>query len=175
MNPKIEALGKRAARLSLFRLPVRRADIDSHARVAARSFGIKTINPENKRDVKEALSETDIVVTATGKKGILESYSKEWFEGKILANMGILDEFGVNFHEDEILNKKSPVNFILDDPTPIQYIDPEFYAHNIAALDIFDLPDGVSDLFPSRDQEIIRRWCQYHQEPFEQVTRWFIK
>ncbi len=157
--------------------PVVVVDIDEKRRQSAESFGIKTIDPKNHIELQKKLSETDIVVTATGHSNSLKSFPKNWFDGKILANMGVLDEFGPEFQAHEVLNNKLPVNFVLDDPTPIQYIDPELYAHNIAVLELLnnDPFSGVTTLSKTTDQEIISSWCHYQNLPIEQVTSWFVK
>lgn len=117
------------------------------------------------------------MVTATGKEAILDVYPVDWFRGKILANMGVLDEYGAQFDACDVLNNKLAINFVLEDPTPMQFMDSEFYAHNIAALELLhsDLPCGVSNLSKQMDQEIIGRWCQYHHLSVEEVTKWFVK
>lgn len=156
--------------------PVIVVDIDPKARHIAETFGIKAIDPDNRVALEMALAETDVVVTATGKKSALNSFPKKWFQEKILANMGIEDEFGEQFEETEILNRKAPVNFILDEPTPTRYMDPAFYAHNIAALQLLHntLANGVSDLSPAIDQEIINDWCQFHNLSKERISKWFV-
>lgn len=73
-------------------LPVVIVDIDHQTRVAAESLGIKAINPLDYMNLKKEIIAADIIVTATGKKSVLDPYPKSWFQDKILANMGILDE-----------------------------------------------------------------------------------
>lgn len=158
-------------------VPVVVVDKDENVRRSAESFGIKTIDPNEDEKIQFGLSQSDLVVTATGCGNILSRYPKNWFAGKLLVNMGVLDEFGPNFQAHEVLNNKLPVNFVLDDPTPIEYIDPELYAHNIASLELLNshLPCGVNDLSRKTDQEIISTWCQYQKLSVEQVTKWFVK
>ncbi len=158
-------------------LPIIVVDVDAHARFAAQSFGIPTIHPSDTYFLKVALSESNIVVTATGRKSVLDPYPKQWFKDKILANMGVLDEFGDQFNKNDVLNEKMSINSVLEDPTPIRYIDPELYAHNFAALQLLEnhLPSGVSDLSKTKDLAIIDDWCRYHQESKEVIQKWFIK
>lgn len=156
--------------------PIVVVEVSETQRTLANKLGIKTIDPGNQYELKEALSEADIIITATGEKALLSNYPYEWFAGKNLVNMGVYDEYGDQFGENEVLNNKKPVNFILKDPTPMKYIDPEFYLHNITALmfhrkKLLPYVHGV----PSEvDKEIIRRWCDYHSFPLEVITRWFI-
>jgi len=90
--------------------------------------------------------------------------------------MGVFDEYGNQFDNNEVLNNKQPVNFALTDPTPIQYIDPEFYAHNIAALALLNhsLPYQVNDFPQEIDQKIIKEWCQYHHVSSDDLMKWIL-
>lgn len=96
------------------------------------------------------------------------------FRGKILANMGIYDEFGAHFSDKEVLNHKMPVNFILEEPTPMRYIDPEFYIHNLMALTFLEeqLDKGVHGIPIEQDKSIIARWCSYHSFSRNIINAW---
>lgn len=154
--------------------PITIVDISETQRAAAQKLGLKAIDPQNNLALQHALAGADIVVTATGGKAVLDAYPYEWFKGKVLANMGIYDEYGSHFTEDEVLNRKAPVNFILKDPTPMKYIDPEFYIHNIAASFFREnLTAGVHALPEEVDQTILKRWCDYHAFPFDIIQQWF--
>lgn len=99
--------------------PVTIVEIDRKARMAAEQLGLITLDPMNVELIEKSLLRADVVITATGKKNIFNSYPKTWFKNKILANMGVLDEFGNQFTTEEVLNNKLPINFILSDPTSI--------------------------------------------------------
>lgn len=146
------------------------------AKTAGQSLQLAVIDSQNKEAIQEALEKSDIIVTATGIKSLLSAYPHDWFEHKILANMGVYDEYGASFSPKEVLNDKKPVNFVLDDPTAMKYIDPEFYAHNIAAMPFLtqSLSIGVNDFSSELDHEIIHRWCHYHKAPFTEIEQWFI-
>ncbi|MBL7481837.1 NAD-binding protein [Legionella bononiensis] len=151
-------------------------DLDANQREAAYDLGIHAIDPTHIMALKEAVLSADIIVTATGKKSILNDYPLEWFSGKILANMGIYDEYGEQFRAEDVLNKKQPVNFILKDPTPMKYIDPEFYIHNYASLMLLQnkMTDGVHGVPLELDRHIIQRWCEFHSFPLKTISKWFI-
>lgn len=157
-------------------VPVTVVDVCEKQRAAARKLGIKAINPEHHDALKEAVAEAHVVVTATGKKGIISQYPYSWFQEKILANLGIYDEFGPAFSSDEILNNKSPINFILKDPTPMKYIDPEFFIHNNAALSLLQqkFTHGVHDVTAEIDQRLIQQWCNHHDFSLEVIRAWFV-
>lgn len=150
---------------------------DAKQRHLAQKLKIITMNPKDLDAVKSALDKADIVLTATGTENIMQSYKKQWFDGKILANMGVLDEFGTQFEAQEVLNHKKPINFVLEDPTPIQYIDPEFYLHNMAALMLLEgnLNHTVQDIPIDMDENIIKTWCKYHSHSAEEINTWFVK
>lgn len=157
------------------RTPLCVVDSDEQARITAQAFNIETIDPQDLKALELAILNADIIVTATGKKAVLDHYPKNWFQGKIMANMGVLDEFGPAFSKEEVLNEKTPVNFILNDPTPMKYIDPALYVHNQAVLELFnsDLNNGVSNLSKEVDEDIITRWCYHHQFSLQDIKKWF--
>lgn len=156
--------------------PVVIVDPNPQARHAAQQLGIKAIDPQDQEILQQELVKTDIVITATGSKAVLAPYPRGWFDNKILANMGVYDEYGDKFNKDVVLNNKQPVNFMLEDPTPIKYMDPEFYAHNIAALPLLtnQVAPGTHDLAQSIDMQIIKRWCDYHLITPSKIENWFI-
>ncbi len=52
----------------------------------------------------------------------------------LLVNMGVEDEFGDLIPETAALNGKRPLNFILEEPTQMKYIDATMALHNQGAL-----------------------------------------
>ncbi len=73
------------------------------------------------------------VVTATGMKGAVESCcsaSTVISSKALLANMGVEDEFGETFPAEAVLNGKRPLNFILEEPTQMRYIETTMALHN---------------------------------------------
>ena len=74
----------------------------------------------------------DFVVTATGVKGALdkpELTAALVESGAVLANMGVEDEYGPNVPAARVLAEKSPLNFILEEPTHLKYIDASLALH----------------------------------------------
>lgn len=152
------------------------AEICEQARLNAQALGIKTIDARDIPAIKTAVSNADFIVTATGHKEIMNAYDKQWFQGKILANLGIYDEFGSGFSKDQVLNNKQALNFVLHDPTPMKYIDPEFYIHNEAALLILkeNLAHGVHDIPREMDSAVINQWCTLHSVSLDEINTWFV-
>lgn len=150
------------------------SDIDVAARATAEGLGISSVDPNNLEMFKDALQQIDVVITATGIANVMSVYPKQWFANKILVNMGIADEFGPAFNINEIVNNKLPVNFVLHDPTPMKYIDPTFYAHNEAGLELLkEQWQGIRSLSTEIDNSIIERWCQFHNEDRSLIEKWF--
>lgn len=86
--------------------------------------------------VKQALKGAFAVVTATGVEGAIEKAVEPsvLIESKaVLANMGATDEFGNSFPAERVLNGKETINFILNDPTHLKYIDATMALHNYGA------------------------------------------
>lgn len=74
----------------------------------------------------------DFVVTATGVKGALDRpqvVEALLASGAVLANMGVEDEYGSNVPASRVLAEKKPLNFILEEPTHLKYIDASLALH----------------------------------------------
>ena len=69
--------------------------------------------------------------------------------------MGVEDEFGSKVPESRVLNAKYPLNFILEEPTHLKYIDATMALDNCGIEKLCDdkLPAGVN--FPERELEKI--------------------
>ena len=98
--------------------------------------------------VAKVISTADFVVTATGLKNALtlSAVSAILANTKaVVANMGVEDEFGEFVPNTRVLNEKSPLNFILDEPTHLKYIDTSLALH--AALGERLLQDCATEPF----------------------------
>ena len=74
----------------------------------------------------------DFVVTATGVKGALDRpqvVDALLASGAVLANMGVEDEYGPGVPASRVLAEKKPLNFILEEPTHLKYIDASLALH----------------------------------------------
>jgi len=124
--------------------------------------------------VEAAVSEAFCVVTCTGIKDVIsDSYRREPFVGKVLANVGTHDEFGHKFAPEETLFNKRPINFCLEEPTTVQFLDPAFYAHNKAIQLLIGsdpLPPGVVPFPRDLDEDILQRWCSHHKQELPDFT-----
>lgn len=53
-----------------------------------------------------------------------------FLEGQVLVNIGAEDEYGPLFPEQSVLNRKVAVNFALEEPTHLRYIETTFALQN---------------------------------------------
>ena len=82
--------------------------------------------------VASLVRDADFVVTATGVKGALDrtELAEALNESRaVLANMGVEDEYGPGVPCARVLAKKKPLNFILEEPTHLKYIDASLALH----------------------------------------------
>jgi two-component system, OmpR family, aerobic respiration control sensor histidine kinase ArcB len=121
----------------------------------------------DKEIIQKYLAEAFCVVTATGEKGMMSSYfERSEVAAKYLANMGSEDEWGEKFSQEEILNKKLAINFCLEQPTRVLFLDPIFYAQN-TALDLLlnkGLTKNVHQFNSELDLEILNTWIANHYQ-----------
>ena len=99
--------------------------------------------------VADVIAHADFVVTATGRKNALTLSAVSAIlanANAIVANMGVEDEFGELVPNTRVLNGKSPLNFVLDEPTHLKYIDTSLALH--AALGVRLLQDCSGDAKP---------------------------
>ena len=84
------------------------------------------------KSVVALVSAADFVVTATGVKGALdrpELTAALLSSIAVLANMGVEDEYGSSVPAGRVLAEKKPLNFILEEPTHLKYIDASLALH----------------------------------------------
>ena len=82
--------------------------------------------------VAALVRDADFVVTATGVKGALDrpQVVKALLGSRaVLANMGVEDEYGPGIPSTRVLAEKKPLNFILEEPTHLKYIDASLALH----------------------------------------------
>ena len=65
---------------------------------------------------------------------------------------------GPDIPEERVLNRKQPLNFVLEEPTLLKYIDPTMALDNFGALQLLtcDLPAGLNLPTPEQEEEILR-------------------
>ncbi len=94
--------------------------------------GVNVVDCHDYAAVAALIEKADFVVTATGVAGALNSpeLQKSLLSTKaVLANMGVEDEYGEAIPAEKVLNAKGPLNFILEEPTHLKYIDTSLALH----------------------------------------------
>lgn len=86
----------------------------------------------DEKEVIDAVNGCDFLVTATGVKSVLSLpviTALNQNRKIVAANMGVEDEFGNMVPRFRVLNRKVPLNFILEEPTHLKYIDASLALH----------------------------------------------
>lgn len=92
---------------------------------------LSVIDMNNRRSVIEAIKQAFLIVTATGIKDAVANYSEELNQSQaILCNVGAEDEYGENMPTSRVLCEKRMINFILEEPTALRYIEPTMALNN---------------------------------------------
>lgn len=139
----------------------------------SKSSSLELISCLDKSLVEQALYESKIVITATGVKNTVSDLelNPSCLKDKYLVNMGGEDEFGENILSEKKLFDGKPINFFLDSPTELKYLDPVFYGHNLGVdlLLNFKYPSGLSAFPKFIAEEAVIEWQNYHNEYLETV------
>lgn len=114
------------------------------------------VNSSDNAALNEAVLHSWCVVTATGKISAMRNklnLPDLMTSPVLLANMGVEDEYSSDVPAERVLNRKHPINFVLEDPTAMRFIETTMALHNACALDLLiqDLPHKC--LSPCRDTE----------------------
>lgn len=105
--------------------------------------------------VRQAIRSADYVITATGLCNAHAACGSDLAASKaVLVNMGVEDEFGPDVPASRVLNRKNPLNFLLEEPTKTRYIDPTMALDNAAVSVLINTPPGKGLIFPDRDLEM---------------------
>ena len=120
--------------------------------------GVEVVDCHDYEVVSSLIYASDFVVTATGVKNALaapELQEPLLSTTAILANMGVEDEYGEAIPAERVLNAKGPLNFILEEPTHLKYIDTSLALHAaLAELLVQEAGEGGSGLrYPPEELE----------------------
>ena len=113
--------------------------------------GVDVVDCHDYPAVAKLIENADFVVTATGVAGALNApeLQKSLLSTKaVLANMGVEDEYGEAIPAEKVLNAKGPLNFILEEPTHLKYIDTSLALH--AALAELLVQEAKSTILAER-------------------------
>ncbi len=135
--------------------------------------GFSAIPASHAADVEAQVADCFAVVTATGREQIItQLFNPQVFKGRYLANMGDGDEFGDGFARDEVMGDKKPINVAIDKPMLMRYLDPVFYAHNMA-IDLLLSSPWEPQVYPfpvEISSEVVTAWEHYFQESLRAVS-----
>jgi len=137
----------------------------------AQGFSAYSLHQDKEKIIKLLENSIHCAVTATGVENSISLFFEPsaFANVEYLANMGTYDEWGEAFSEDVILNHKSPLNFILDYPTKIMYLDPIFALLACATLDtIKQRPQETSLLAQPKletQKKILDIWTKNNKHP----------
>lgn len=100
------------------------------------NYAAEIIDYRDLAHITQALQGAYAVVTATGIHNALTAIPAEALTGSgaLLANMGVEDEYGPHIAPESVLNNKKTLNFILEEPTRLRYIDATMALHNAGAV-----------------------------------------
>lgn len=118
--------------------------------------GVEYVDVHNSDALNLCAAQSWCMVTATGKFNALHNRLQAATvlnNPILLANMGVDDEFGTKIPPSRVLNNKKPLNFILEEPTRMCFIETTMALHNACALELLtaDLPNRC--LPPPQDVE----------------------
>ncbi len=138
-------------------------DIDPRRLKQAASMGYRTCFSETGDDLLKVVNSAFAVITATGHQDLMqELFDPGLIDDHVhLINMGADDEYGDRFAAQRIVGEKAPLNFLLDAPTTMFFIDPIFAAHNRCSEFILSgASSGFSPLPEELDQPYVDEWSR---------------
>jgi adenosylhomocysteinase len=125
---------------------------------------IRWLIADDVENVLSAVADADFIITATGQpNSIQDNYPVQSFldSKAVLLNMGAVDEYGSEFPDDVIENRKTAFNFILDEPTQMKFIDPVFALFNESAALLLSQswPEGIRNPPDVLVHSLVDRFC----------------
>lgn len=125
---------------------------------------VRFVDAGNADALNAAIADSWCTVTVTGHIAALRRVlrpSVVLSSPALLANLGVEDEYGVLIPENRVLNKKQPLNFILDEPTSMRFIETTMALHNACALELLtaDLPHCCIPPAPDVEERLLHIAC----------------
>ncbi len=122
---------------------------------------VSVIDSSDFEKIVSKIAEADFIVTAIGVRHalaqnlLIQALQKSH---AVLANMGVEDEFGNALEDSRVLNHKKPLNFILEEPTELKFIDATMALHNVLGLELVksaNLKSGINPLPEQIEKNIL--------------------
>lgn len=122
--------------------------------------GMRFLDWEEGEKVQAAIQTAYCLVSATGMKDALAELPADLINttSALIANMGVEDEWGEHIPEERVLNRKIPLNFILEEPTRMRFIEATMALDNAGAIPLVKglLPPGICLPDPILEENILR-------------------
>ncbi len=115
--------------------------------------GFNAVSRFDREKINSLFDDVYCVATATGiYGGLAETFDIQKLVNSdaLIVNIGIEDEFAGLITTERILNGNQPVNFILDEPTHLKFIDPTMALHNAGAEILFNYCGEEKFIIPSQ-------------------------
>lgn len=113
---------------------------------------VHAVSRFDKDKINSLVEKSYCVITATGIHGGLTEtldLQKLINSQALIANIGVEDEFAGLVPTERILNNNRPLNFILDEPTHLKFIDPTMALHNAGMTELLDCSNAEKFIIPS--------------------------
>ena len=122
--------------------------------------GVRYVGMDDSAALTAAITRSWCTVTCSGKINALRrriDASAVHNSPALLANLGVEDEFGADIAPERVLNRKAPLNFILEEPTAMCFIETTMALHNACALDLLtaDLPHRLMSPPPDVEERLL--------------------
>lgn len=128
---------------------------------------VNTFILQDQRDIiRELTQDCYAIVCATNVKGLLEKHFSTKDTGSAwLVSMGLANEFGDSFNDSShLLSEGTPINFKLNNPTQMRFIDPAFWSHNrsieIINIGYIDGKPRVVDFPKNECIDCLKYWAE---------------
>lgn len=123
--------------------------------------GVRYLSMDNPSALTAAITRSWCTVTCSGRINALRrrmDASAVHNSPALLANLGVEDEFGAEILPERVLNRKTPLNFILEEPTAMPYIETTMALHNACALELLtaDLPNHLMPPPPDVEERLLQ-------------------
>jgi hypothetical protein len=128
--------------------------------------------------IKILLGSTNCAITATGVKNCISQHLSlsHFHTVEYLVNMGTHDEWGPSFPKDRILFNKRPLNFMLDYPTKVCYLDPIFAVLACATIDIMDYEQAQQFIIKkpntATEKKVLNTWLENNHLHQNMKEKW---
>ena len=139
------------------------ADIEDKSGVLP--TGVSFVPIQDAEAMAQAVLQAWCVVSVTGRISALRHrlpVAKLLTSDVLLATLGVEDEYGPDIPEKRVLNHKRPLNFMLQEPTAMRFIETTMALHNACAVELLtaDLPHGSLLPPPDVEDRLLRIACE---------------